>query len=53
MPKRTKEVKKIVVDYKAVQEDLNKPLCFGEKCSYCRIDLCGKDWFEKCSEGSH
>jgi hypothetical protein len=48
MPKRKTKVKVILVDYTEVNEDINKPFCFGEKCSYCRAELCGHPWFERC-----
>lgn len=49
MSKRRKEVKVIVVDTEAMQKDRDKPSCFGEKCSYCRSDFCGREWYDQCS----
>lgn len=49
MAKKRKEVKLIVLDTEAIKLELDKPSCFGEKCSYCRADICGRDWYASCS----
>jgi len=48
MAKKRKEVRKIVIDFKALEQDLNKPSCFGEKSPYCDPEICGKEWYDKC-----
>ena len=45
MAKR-KEVKKIVIEERIVEEEL-PPKCFGEKESYCKREYC-EEWFDKC-----
>ena len=48
MAKKRQNVKKIVI-CEEMDEVLNKPLCFGEKCSYCRSELCGEEWYVRCA----
>jgi hypothetical protein len=51
MAKKRKKVRKITVDYTAIEKDLEKPLCFGQKCSFCISDICGRDWYDSCEGG--
>jgi len=34
-------------DLVSIDEDLNKPKCFNNKCLYCKKELCG-DYFDDC-----
>lgn len=48
MATRKRDVKKIVIDSDVEDEDPDKPSCLGQKCHYCRAELCGQKWFDLC-----
>lgn len=47
MAKR-KKVEIIEIDGDFAAEEVDKPVCFGQKTCYCRSDLCGIDWYNRC-----
>lgn len=49
MGKRRKLPTKINIVTK-VETKEKPPKCFGQKEEYCNPELCGKEWFEKCSK---
>jgi hypothetical protein len=52
--KKRKEVKIIEFAKDNSENELNdKPSCFGNKCDFCKIDICGEYWYNICEYESN
>ena len=51
MAKKRKDIQVIQVEPLVRDEEKGKPLCFGQREVYCKPEICGQEWFDKCSKG--
>lgn len=49
MAKRKNKVKKIDFDKIVEINESDKPSCFGHKCSFCKLEICGEYWYNNCN----